>query len=216
MNASQVKRCSKQTLRRLPAYHRLLKRMATTGRENVSCTRIARELHLDPTQVRKDLAVTGAVGRPRVGFRVDEALGAIEEFLGWNNANDAVLVGAGALGAALIGYPGFARHGLRILAAFDADSAKVGKEIRGCPVYGVDRLYDLVDRLKVRVGVLTVPAEAAQDVADQMILAGIEGIWNLTPAWLDVPESIVVENVELSASLAVLSSRLAERGRTPR
>jgi len=205
-----IQHASKPTLRRLPVYHTYLTRLSKTGRENVSCTRIAGELHLDPTQVRKDLAITGSVGRPRVGFEVEGTLRCIEDFLGWNNTNDAFLAGAGNLGSAILGYEGFHRHGLKVLAAFDTDPAKIGTEIHGRPVYELDRMVDLGQRMNVRIGILAVPAEHAQDVASLMVLSGVRAIWNLTPVWLDLPEGIIAENVELSASLAVLSSRLAE------
>ena len=152
------------------------------------------------------------VGRaPRVGFAREEARGAIESMVGWNNANEAVLVGAGNFGTALAGYEGFARHGLKILAAFDADPDRVGRLVHGVRVYPVEKLFDLIERLKVRIAVLTAPAEAAQDLADQLVLAGVRGLWNFTPARLEVPDGVVLENVDLSASLAVLSSRVAEQ-----
>jgi redox-sensing transcriptional repressor len=206
---------SRPTLRRLPMYHSYLGKLAAKGRENVSCTRMAGELHLDPTQVRKDLSVTGAVGRPRVGFEVGSTIQAIENFLGWNNTNDAFLIGAGNLGSAILGYEGFRKHGVNIIAAFDTDPAKIGRPIHGREVYQLDRMVDLASRMNVLIGVLAVPAAAAQDVANLMVLSGIRAIWNLTPAWLDVPEGIIIEDVELSASLAVLSGRLADALRTP-
>ena len=101
------------------------------GFENISCTQIAREFDFDPTQVRKDLEVTGEVGTARIGFRVASLVVRIKEFLGWNNANDAFLVGAGNLGKALLGYKDFERYGLNIVAAFDKDSRKVGRKIFG-------------------------------------------------------------------------------------
>jgi redox-sensing transcriptional repressor len=205
---------SRPTLRRLPVYHSYLVKLMQKGRENVSCTRMAGELHLDPTQVRKDLSVTGAVGRPRVGFEVGSTLEAIENFLGWNNTNEAFLVGAGNLGSAILGYEGFRRHGVNILAAFDTDPAKIGTRIHGREVYELDRMVDLAGRMNVLIGVLTTPADAAQDAVNLMVLSGIRAIWNLTPVWLDVPEGIIIEDVELSASLAVLSGRLADALRT--
>ncbi len=201
---------SKPTLKRLPKFYQYLTKLRAAGRSNISCTEIAREFRLDPTQVRKDLAITGSVGRPRIGFDVVTTLKSIESYLGWDNANDAFLVGAGHLGAALLGYEGFAQNGVNILAAFDCDPAKIGTTIHDKPVYDMEKLFDLASRMHIQIGVLTVPGGAAQEVANMMVLAGIKAIWNLTPVWLDVPDEIIVENVELSASLSVLSSRLAE------
>ena len=162
------------------------------------------------TQVRKDLAVTGIVGKPKVGYSVPQLIEAIQEFLGWNNTTDAFLVGAGSLGRALLGYTGFRDYGLNIVAAFDVDPAKIGLDIHGREVLPLDKLHDLALRMHVLIGVLTVPAAAAQDVATFMVLSGIRAIWNYTPVKLEVPESVVVEDVKLVSSLAVLSSRLAE------
>ena len=169
-----------------------------------------KELGLVSTQVRKDLAVTGIVGKPKVGYNVPALIAAIEEFLGWNNAQDAFVVGVGSLGRALMGYQGFQEYGLRLVAGFDIDPAKVGVEVHGKQVFALEKLGDLAAEMHVRIGVLTVPAAAAQDAAKLMVQAGIRAIWNYTPVTLEVPPTVIVEDVKLSASLAVLSSRLAE------
>jgi len=199
------------SVRRLPAYLRFLQTLKAHGRDGVSCTHIAEELGLVSTQVRKDLAVTGIVGKPKVGYSVPELISAIEEFLGWNNTTDAFLGGAGSLGSALLGYGGFQEYGLNIVAAFDVDPAKIGLSIHGREVFPLEKLHDLALRMHVLIGILTVPATAAQDVATYMVLSGIRAIWNYTPVKLEVPESVVVEDVKLASSLAVLSSRLAEQ-----
>lgn len=198
------------SVRRLPAYLRLLQSLRSGGRNVVSCTHIGKELGLVSTQVRKDLAVTGIVGKPKVGYNVPALISAIEEFLGWNSAQDAFLVGVGSLGRALMGYQGFQEYGLRLVAGFDIDPAKVGKEVHGKQVFPLDKLRELAADRHVSLGVLTVPAAAAQDAAQLMVQAGIRAIWNYTPVILEVPASVIVEDVKLSASLAVLSSRLAE------
>lgn len=201
------------TLRRLPAYHGLLKHQEV-GQETVSCTQIAAALHLDPTQVRKDLAVTGIVGRPKVGYRVEELIEAIEAFFGWNNVTDAFLAGVGSLGSALLGYRGFAEYGLSIVAAFDNDPAKVGSVVHGVRVLHLEKLQELAERMSVKVGIITVPASAAQGVADLMVAGGIRGLWSFAPATLEVPEHVIVEEERLSASLAVLSGKLRHRLRS--
>jgi redox-sensing transcriptional repressor len=171
---------------------------------------IASELHLDPTQVRKDLAFTGIVGRPRVGYEVASLITAIEDFLGWSSLANAVLVGAGSLGTALLGYSDFREHGLMLVAAFDTHEAKVGLSIHGREVKSISELSGFLERHSIEVGVLTLPADAAQGVAELLVQSGVRGIWNFTPADLELPEEIVVENVRLSSSLAVLSARLAD------
>ena len=198
------------TLRRLPAYHRFLKTLAARGRPVVSCTHIAEELRLDPTQVRKDIQVTGIVGKPKVGYVVGELIDAIETFLGWKNSSDAFLVGVGHLGTALLGYDGFKGFGLNIVAAFDNAPGKVGSLVHGRQVLPIEDLADLSQRMHILIGILTVPAETAQSLADLMVFGGIRAIWNFTPVRLHLPPAIIVENVQLSASLAVLSNKLAE------
>ncbi|MFP4106167.1 MAG: redox-sensing transcriptional repressor Rex [Phycisphaerae bacterium] len=202
---------SRATLQRLPSYHAVLRELAKTGREHVSCTHIANALHLDPTQVRKDLSVTGIVGRPRIGYDMADLLEAVETFLGWRNAKDAFLVGVGALGTAVLGYDWTDPYGMNILAGFDTSPERIGKEVHGKPVYAIEKLADLAQRMNVPIGIITVPTEHAQETANAMVLAGIRAIWNLTPAELEVPEDVIVENVRLSVSLGVLTSKLNEK-----
>jgi redox-sensing transcriptional repressor len=130
--------------------------------------------------------------------------------LGWNNTKDAFLVGAGSLGSALLGYEGFKEFNLNILSGFDIDPAKIGTQIHGKEIFPLKKLPQLIKRMHVLIGVLAVPAMAAQEVADMMVLAGMRAIWNYTPVQLRVPDTVIVEDVKLAASLAVLSSRLAE------
>ena len=198
------------SIRRLPMYLRFLKQLRSHGRQVVSCTHIARELTLVSTQVRKDFAITGIVGKPKVGYDVPALISAIERFLGWNESRDAFVVGVGGLGSALMGYEGFAEYGLNIVAGFDVDPGKVGQPMHGKQVYALEKLPEEVARRQVLIGILTVPAKTAQGVADLMVRSGIRAIWNYAPLTLDVPESVIVENMNLSTSLAVLSSRLEE------
>ncbi len=197
------------TLRRLPTYCHLLRRLAQQEVDRVSCTQIGRSLNLDPTQVRKDLAATGIIGRPKVGYQVLELCARIEDFLGWNNTQDAVLAGVGSLGTALLGYKPFAQNGVRIVAAFDTDPHKTEETVHDTPVFPLEKLPNLTERMKIHVGILTVPAESAQTVCDLMVLSGIRAIWNFAPAALIVPDSVIVQNENLFSSLAILSSKLA-------
>ncbi len=196
------------SVRRLPLYLRLLRELRAEGHEAVSCTQISESLALGTVQVRKDLAITGIVGRPKVGYQITELVDAIEDFLGWKNTRDAFLVGAGSLGSALMGYDGFRDNGLNIVAAFDTDPAKIGTRIHDKVVLDWESFHDLVQRMHILIGILTVPAAVAQDATNAMVLAGIRAIWNYTPATLEVPPAIVVEDVRLASSLATLSSRL--------
>jgi redox-sensing transcriptional repressor len=198
------------TLRRLPRYLQTLQVLRQRGRQVVSANHIADDLNLDPTQVRKDLAYTGLAGRPKVGYEVEDLIVAIETFLGWRNTQDAFLVGAGALGTALLGHKRLEECGVHITAAFDRDLRKVGKHIHGKDVLPMDKLVPLARRMHVHIGVLTVPPDAAQDAADLLIEGGIRAIWNFTPTRIAGPEGGVVVDADLYSSLGVLKHGLAQ------
>ncbi|HML73460.1 MAG TPA: redox-sensing transcriptional repressor Rex [Anaerohalosphaeraceae bacterium] len=195
------------TVRRLPLYMAILKEIEPTS-EHVSSTLISDRLGLEQIQVRKDLAGIGVTGQPAVGFNVRELIGAIEQLLGWDNIRDAILVGTGNLGQALLGYDGFARYGLNIVAAFDSNPEIIGMKIHGKPVFDIEVLSSLTERMHIQIGILAVPGKVAQQVADTLIEAGIHAIWNFTPVKLNVSDNTIVEQVDLAASLAVLSSKL--------
>jgi len=148
-------------------------------------------------------------GQPGVGFPIRELVAAIERALGWDNASDAFVIGAGHLGTALAGYRGFARYGLNIVALFDNDPRKVGQTVHGKEILHIDRFADLVARLHVHIAILTVPAEAADEAATRAAKAGIKALWNFTPTKLAPMDGVIVERVDLAASLAVLSSKLS-------
>jgi redox-sensing transcriptional repressor len=198
------------TLRRLPVYHTYLKNLFEKKQENVSGTQMADELSLIPIQIRKDLAFTGIVGKPKIGFPVVELMRKIEDALGWHNTSDAVLAGAGNLGTALLGYPGFHDCGLNIVMAFDADPDKINTSVCGRKVLALERMTNLVRRLNIHIGILTVPESACQRVADMMVEAGIKAIWNFAPVKLNLPKHIIVQHENLAASLAVLSKQLRQ------
>ncbi|HLA84866.1 MAG TPA: redox-sensing transcriptional repressor Rex [Thermoguttaceae bacterium] len=199
------------SVRRLPLYLRLLRQLHAQGRKSVSCTHIAEHLGLGTVQVRKDLAMTRIVGRPKIGYQVPELIDAIESFLGWKTATRAILVGVGSLGSAILGYQDFRSHGLDVVAVFDADSKKVGLSIHGKQVLPLDQLAAHAAETGARIGIVTVPAVAAQEVTNRLVQAGLRAIWNFSPATLEVPPSIIVENVRFVDSLAVLSQRLNQR-----
>lgn len=203
-----VQKAGAACVRRLPAYLQLLRVLQGEGREYVSGTVLASTHNLEPVIVRKDLAVTGITGTPRLGFRVTELIAAIEAFLGWNNQTKAVLVGVGNLGTALLGYRGFENLGLRIAGAFDSDPQRIGRWVQGRQVQAMGRLPSFARRLGITLGVLTVPVASAQEAAELMVSAGILGIWNFTPVKLKVPEGVVVQKEDLAEGLAVLSHRL--------
>ena len=205
-------RCvSKQTLQRLTAYLNFLKSAQLKGSKYVSATMVAEALGLNDVVVRKDLSAVSKKGRPKVGYVRIELIRELEGFLGYDNSQDAVLVGAGRLGQALLGYSGFPQYGLNILAAFDDDPALAVAEVAGKKVLPMDKLPGLCRRVGVHIGIITVPGEHAQAVCDQLIKSGILAVWNFANAHLQVPEGILVQNENMAVSLALLSNHLKER-----
>jgi|CZKF01.1.fsa_nt_gi redox-sensing transcriptional repressor len=203
------------SLRRLPQYHHYLVELESKGIGRVSCSVIGLALGLVPVQVRKDLQYTGIIGKPKTGYSVSELILAIETFLGWNNVNEAFLVGVGNLGTALLGHERFTQFGLKIVAAFDTDPAKIGQWIHEKAVLPLEKLASLASRMSIHLGIITTPAQVAQAVADEMVKGGIQAIWNFAPVKLRVPDHIIVHNEDLYNSLASLSWKLARRFRVP-
>ena len=201
------KEISKSVLKRLPGYLSYLKSLPEGEAMYISATALANALGMGEVQVRKDLAMVCDGGRPKVGYLRTRLIEDISQFLGYDNTTDAILVGAGKLGQALMGYKGFDAYGLNILAAFDvAPNAETTED--GKPIYSMDRLDGYCRENSVLMGIITVPAPYAQQVCDKMIQCGIKAIWNFAPTHLDVPAHILVQNENMATSLAVLSMHL--------
>ena len=198
---------SKAVLKRLPGYLAYLKSMPDSAPANISATALANALNMGEVQVRKDLAIVSDGGRPKVGYQREALIDDIEQFLGYDNTTDAVLIGAGKLGLALMAYSGLDAYGLNIQAAFDVSPA-MEKTEDGQPIYHISKLTHYCKLHKVLMGIITVPAAAAQEVADQLIAGGVKAIWNFAPTHLDVPPNILVQNENMATSLAVLSVHL--------
>lgn len=202
---------SLQTLKRLPIYLGLLKEKKKDGVINTSSSAIAEELGLVDIQVRKDLATVSSGGRPKVGYIIDELITDIEASLGYDNTKDAVLVGAGNLGRALLSYKGFSEYGMNIVAAFDNNKALAGSEINGKKIHDISEFSSLCERMHVHIGIITVPADYAQEVCNLMIESGIIAIWNFAPTHLKTDnKDILIHNENMAASLAMLSKHLSE------
>lgn len=181
---------------------------AKEGREYISGTVIAEELELEPIQVRKDLATTGIIGKPRLGFPVSALLEAINTFLDWNKPHKAIVAGSGHLGSALIGYSEFRRHGLNIVAAVDTDPEKIGTAINGVPIVGSNELSITVEEMQIALAILTVPSVHAQPVAEQLVSCGIRAIWNFTNVKIKLPPHVIVQKEDLSSGYAMLSVKM--------
>jgi redox-sensing transcriptional repressor len=181
------------------------------GSQYISGTLIAQELHLEPIQVRKDLAITGIIGKPKKGYPVNDLVKAIERFLGWDSVQDVVLVGAGNLGSALMGHQEFRLHGLHIVAAFDKNPQKVGTTIHGVRVLSMDSLETEIQKRGVKIAILTIHSDVAQETTERLVTAGIRGIWNFTAFKIRVPEWVAVQSENLSAGYALLCVAMQAR-----
>ena len=201
------------TVQRLPSYLRVVREMRQQGREVVSSGRLGEMLGLEAVQVRKDFGFIGITGMPKSGYQVEELVLAIEHCLCWNRVRDAVLIGVGHLGTALLGYRGFAAHGLGIRAAFDLNPDLAGQVVHGIPVFPMDDLESALRRVQAQMAILTVAPEAAQEVALRLAQAGIDGIWNFTGCPLNLPPQVIVQDQDIAIGLAVLSAKLSARDR---
>jgi redox-sensing transcriptional repressor len=209
---AQAKIFSAPSVRRLPSYLQVIRDLQQEGREFISATLIAKELRLESIQVRKDLAMTGITGTPKKGFPACDLVASIERFLGWDSESGAVLVGAGNLGSALLGYRGFPLHGLSIMAAFDVDSRKIGARIHSIEILNAETMDIQIKNFGIKIAILTVPSEAAQGTAEILVRSGIEAIWNFTGVKLQVPDTVTVQQEDLSAGYAMLRVKMKNRG----
>lgn len=200
------KEISKSVLKRLPGYLAYLKDLPEDA-TYISATSLASALGMGEVQVRKDLAMVCDCGRPKIGYPRERLMEDISQFLGYDNTTDAILVGAGKLGQALLGYSGFEAYGLNVLAAFDVKPFASQTE-DGKPIYMLDQLEHFCHSNNVLMGIITVPAQFAQEACDRLIACGIKAIWNFAPVHLEVPENILVQNENMATSLAVLSMHL--------
>ena len=201
------KEISKSVLKRLPGYLSYLKSIPEGASPYISATALANALGMGEVQVRKDLAAVSDGGRPKIGYLRAGLIEDISQFLGYDNTTDAILVGAGKLGQALLGYKGFAKYGLNILAAFDV-KPQVDATEEGKPIYPMEQLEAFCRENMVLMGIITVPSSQAQSVCDALIRSGIKAIWNFAATHLDVPDGILVQNENMATSLAVLSMHL--------
>lgn len=203
---------SKAAFLRFPAYLRYLKAEEAAGVGYVSSSEIAEDMHLSAVCVRKDLAlVASEPGKPRLGFAVGKLIGDLERALGYHLKTHACVVGAGRLGRAFLVYDGFEHYGIDVVAAFDISPAQVGA-LRGKPIYPMERLKEIAERENVRLGILTVPGEAAQQACDAMVEAGITAILSFAPAYVRVPEGVTLRCEDLAATLASLSAEAEKSG----
>ncbi len=200
---------SLSTFQRLPIYLNYLSTV-DTSKTNISATQIANALDLGEIQVRKDLASLCCEGKPKIGYDIEKLVKTLKSKLGCNTKTDAVIVGVGKLGQALMGYSGFAEFGLNLICGFDTDKSKIGSEILDKKILSIDKLYDFVCKNNIKLVILTLPASMAQNTVDLLKNSTVKGIWNFTTAHILPPEGVTVKTENMAASLALLSKQINE------
>lgn len=201
----------KAVVNRLSLYLRELEHLVRDGYETTSSNRLGSVLGFTDAQVRKDLAYFGHFGHPGIGYRCDELIGAIKRILGTDQQWPAALVGVGNLGRALLGYRGFPQRGFSIVAAFDTSHDKIGLHVEGLTVEHLDRLPEAAARHRIRLGIIAVPAGAAQAVADRLVAVGVDGILNFAPFTISLPEHVSQVGVDLAIELEQLAFAVVSR-----
>lgn len=196
-------------LRRLPWYLAYVKLLKKKGQTHVSSTQIAKKINVSSTQIAKDLSYVKVSGKTRVGYEIAVLIDVLEKFLGFTSEHKAVVLGVGSLGGALLSDSGLEQFGLKIFAGFDVNLSIIGSKINNIPVYDIANFAEHNKIIDADIGILTVPPDNAQDIADFAIENGIRAIWNFTPFRIRVPEHIVLQNTSLYAHLAVMFNRLS-------
>ncbi len=196
------------TLSRLPWYLAYVSLLKMRRVAYVSSTAIARGIHLDASMVAKDLSFVNVRGKTRIGYEVMELERELRNFLGFDREHNAVIAGVGSLGAALIADSGLQRYGLDIVAGFDVEQTIIGTIISGVPVFDITQASEVCADMHADIGVIAVPVEQAQAVAETLIEAGVSALWNFTPCRLLAPDDIVIQNTSIYAHLAVMYNRM--------
>ena len=198
-------RPSRASVGRLSLYLRHLESLLREGTATVSSSQLGEPLGVTDAQVRKDLAYLGNLGQPGIGYPTQELIAALRRALGIDRTWTVALVGVGNLARALLRYHGFQQRGFRIVALFDADASKVGQQVDGLTIHAMDNIPAVLMATGAELGVLTVPSESAQPVADALVAAGIKGILNFAPAILRLPSRVSLVSVDLTVQLEQLA-----------
>ena len=196
------------TLRRLPWYLAYVSMLRSRNVEYVSSTAIAKEINVEATQIAKDLSFLNIRGKTRIGYAVAALERVLRSYLGFNREHNAVIIGVGSLGRALITDSGLTRYGLDIVAGLDVNPEIIGSSIMNVPVFDIKDIAEVRKNFSAEIAIITVPVEKAQETADIAIAAGAKALWNFTPFRIRTPEGIVVQNTSIYAHLAVMYNRL--------
>ena len=196
------------TIRRLPWYLSYVRMLDNLHVDYVSSTQISKELNVQSSQIAKDLSFLNIRGKTRIGYEVHSLVTELEDFLGFNQHHDAVVIGTGSLGTALMQDHGLEHYGLNIVAGFDVRDEVIGKHLEGLPVYDIKDLPAWQREHGVSIAILTVSVERAQEAADMAIASGIPALWNFTPYRIKAPENVVIANTSIYAHLAIIYNRM--------
>lgn len=204
-------RISDAVIRRLPKYYRYLSELESYGTEKVSSSRMSKDMNLNASQIRRDLNCFGGFGQQGYGYQVSRLKQEIMRILGIGTVHRAVILGAGNIGQALLKYRGFFDEGYQIVAVFDADKSVIGKDVGGITVKPMYSMADFVAENAIDIGIIAVPKQYAQGLADELVALGVKGIWNFAPVDVEARKGVSVENVHLSDSIYVLSYHMREK-----
>jgi redox-sensing transcriptional repressor len=205
MEPSRPESIPNPAVRRLSLYLRQLESIGRTGRRTISSKQLGESLRLTDAQVRKDLAYFGQFGHPGIGYKVEDLILQVRKILGTDKIWNVALVGAGNIGRAMSGYRGFDKKGFRVVAVFDNDPSKVGRKHGSFAIQPLTEITEAVRKQNIRLAILAVPADSAQDVADQLVAAGVRGLLNFAPISLSVPPHVALNTVDMAVQLEQLA-----------
>lgn len=196
------------TAKRLPAYLYILQQLKKNGQKHVSSSHLAGKMNIEPILVRKDIEAIQVSGTPRIGYSVENLINTIESYFEWNQTQHAILFGVGELGVAILGNQELANLGLRIVAAFDSDPRKVNKFIHGVMVFDLLYLHEIIEDFKVNIAILCFPSGMVQCLVDELVSAGVTGVWSFSSQNLTIPDSVVTQKDDLTSGFVELCAKL--------
>lgn len=206
LEGKMEKSISKSTLKRLPIYLQFLKNLDRCNQEYISATSISKSLSLGEVQVRKDLGSVSGEGKPKIGYKVIDLIDLLETYLGFKDTSDAIVIGCGKLGSAILGYEGFDEYGINLVAGFDLIDSVIIKN--GKKIFPIRKMNELILRMKIKMVILCVPKEVAQKIADDLFEVGVRAIMNFAPTHIVAPDGIHVQNVNIATTFAMLAAEL--------
>ena len=206
-----MKRIPQRTIDRVLIYIRTLEHLIKEKRHLISSGELSRITGISDVQIRKDVSRFGRVGTPRIGYEIEELNRTFKDYLLQKDTVKVVLFGVGNLGTAILKYPGFSKNRINIVAAFEKNSAKINKNINGVKVYSVDKAPRIIKRIKADLGIIAVPENASQEVADIMVLSGLKGIVNFSPTSISFPKNVTVKDIDFSLEFLSLLCNIQHR-----